>query len=109
MRIERGWSQGQLAKKIDTNLQRISKYECDIAYPTTDMMVKLASAFQVSMEGLSHGGNLEPTTTLPPTPEWLNRIEEVNKLPKSDQKVIMSLMDAYIKQRKFNEFARKEF
>ncbi len=50
LRKKRGWSQGQLAQKIGADLQRISKYERGVIWPTMELTVKMAEAFDVSVD-----------------------------------------------------------
>ena len=52
LRKDRGWSQGQLAQKIGADLQRISKYERGVIWPTMELMVKIAKVFDVSVDFL---------------------------------------------------------
>ncbi|MFH2091166.1 MAG: hypothetical protein ABIJ31_02280 [Pseudomonadota bacterium] len=38
--------------------------------------------------------------------ELLKHIEEIEKLPKADQLILISLLDAFIKKHKFEQLAR---
>jgi len=50
LRQTKEWSQGQVAMKIGVDLQRISKYERGVLYPTTELVLKLADLFEVQLQ-----------------------------------------------------------
>ncbi len=52
LRLERGWSQVDLAKKINVTKQSVSNWENDNIQPSIEMLVKLAQVFLVSTDYL---------------------------------------------------------
>ena len=102
LRKNRGWSQGQLAQKIGADLQRISKYERGVMWPTMELMVRIAKAFEVSVDYLIRDeesaaiGKIKNQTLL-------HQIEEVNNLPDEELQTVISFLDAFIKRKKFEE------
>ena len=52
LRQERGWSQVDLAKKLNVTKQSVSNWENDNIQPSIDMLVKLARVFSVSTDHL---------------------------------------------------------
>ncbi len=56
LRQTRGFSQAQLGKKLGVNVQLISKYERGIVCPPTNMMIKIATVFDVSLDYLLLNG-----------------------------------------------------
>lgn len=52
LRMERNWSQVDLAKKLNVTKQSVSNWENDNIQPSIDMLVKLAGAFSVSTDYL---------------------------------------------------------
>ena len=105
LRKEKGWSQKELAKRIGSDLQRISKYERGVVYPTTEMLVRVADAFQVGLDELIRDGFDVNTNTIQ-NQELLNRFHEVSLLPRQEQEILVNLLDAYIKRHKFEELAK---
>lgn len=100
LRHDHGWSQGQLAKKLGINTQRVSKYERGVITPPSDMMVKIASVYDVSLDYLLREA---PNTAVSKIKNkaLLKRIEEIENLSEDDQRVLTILLDAFIKKRKF--------
>lgn len=106
LRKERGWSQGELAKQIGSDMQRISKYERGVVYPTTEMLVRIADVFQVGLDDLVRDG-FEVKTNSMKNQELLNRFNEVSDLPEQDQSILINLLDAYIKRHKFEKLVKE--
>lgn len=102
LRTKKSWSQGQLGKKIGADLQRISKYERGVMWPTMELMVRIAKAFDVSVDYLIREEENIAINKIKNT-ELLHKIEEVNRLTEEDQHTIISFLDAFIKRRKFEE------
>lgn len=102
LRHDRGWSQGQLAKKLDVNTQRISKYERGVITPPSDMMVRIATTYDVSLDYLLRDG-FETAAAKIKNKKLLNKLEAINDLPKDDQETVISFLDAFIKRRKFEK------
>ena len=100
-----GWSQAQLGKKLGVNVQLISKYERGVVCPPTPMMVKIASVFNVSLDYLLRDEDDVAVNKLS-NQELLKCVEEIEKLPEKDQKILTSLLDAYIKKHKFESLAK---
>ena len=102
LRTKKGWSQGQLGKKIGADLQRISKYERGVMWPTMELMVRIAKAFDVTVDYLIREEKNVAVSKIK-NQELLQKIEEINGLPEKDQDTIVSFLDAFIKRRKFEE------
>ena len=52
LRLERKWSQVDLAKKLNVTKQSVSNWENDNIQPSSDRLVKLARVFSVSTDHL---------------------------------------------------------
>jgi len=106
LRQDRRWSQGELGKKIGADLQRVSKYERGVVFPTTDIIVKIADAFQVSTDYLLRD-EVELTADDIQNLDLRRSIKEINKLPTEDQNILVNLLDAYIKRKQFEDLIAK--
>jgi transcriptional regulator with XRE-family HTH domain len=102
LRKRRGWSQGQLAQKIGADLQRVSKYERGVIWPTMELMVAIAKAFDVTVDFLIRDDKNAAVGKIK-NQALLNQLEQINDLPEDDQKTVVSFLDAFIKRRKFEE------
>ncbi len=52
LREEKGWSQKELAEKINSTNKNIWAYENEIAYPSIETLIRLSDVFQVSIDFL---------------------------------------------------------
>lgn len=52
LRLTNGWSQVQLAKKLNVTKQTVSNWENDNIQPSIDMLVRLAKVFNVTTDYL---------------------------------------------------------
>ena len=50
LRLERSWSQVDLAKKLNVTKQSVSNWENDNIQPSIDMLIRLAEYFKVSTD-----------------------------------------------------------
>ena len=69
-------------------------------WPTMELMVRIAKAFDVSVDYLIREENNIAVNKIENL-EFLHKIEEVNNLPEEDQHTIISFLDAFVKRRKF--------
>jgi transcriptional regulator with XRE-family HTH domain len=106
LRKKRGWSQGQLAQKIGADLQRISKYERGVIWPTMELTVKMAKVFDVSVDFLIRYDKTAAVSKIK-NQKLLNKLEAINNLPEDDQETVISFLDAFIKRRKFEELVHE--
>ena len=66
LRKSRGWSQEELAARIDVTRQSVSKWESGLSVPDLDKIVALAALFEVSCDYLLKE---DPATDMPTTEE----------------------------------------
>jgi transcriptional regulator with XRE-family HTH domain len=105
-RKQKGLTQGQLAKKIGADIQRISKYERGVLIPTTEIMVKLSDALDASLDYLLKNGKNRVAGKIRDT-ELIDQFVEVDTLPEKDRHILKALLEAFIKKHRFEELAMK--
>lgn len=59
LRKKRGWSQSDLAHKLDKKASTISSYETDSKTPSVDTIIAMSELFGVSIDELIYGENAE--------------------------------------------------
>ncbi len=103
-RQQKGLSQGQLAKKVGSDSQRISKYERGVMVPTTAILVKLASALEVSLDYLLLDAEDKAVSQIQDA-VLLNQFIQIESLAEKDKSLVKGLLDAFIKKSKFETLA----
>jgi len=102
LRQEKGWSQGKVAMKIGVDMQRISKYERGVLFPTTELAIKLADLFEVSLDYMLRNAEDIASNRIK-NPYLLKQLVAIENLPEEKQKNVEALLDAFIKQQKLEE------
>jgi transcriptional regulator with XRE-family HTH domain len=92
-RSEKGLSQTELAKQIDTYHSIIGKYERDEVKPTIDVVKKLANVLDTTVGYLL--GETEDRELLK-DPSMLRRLNDIAKFPEEDKSCILYTLDAMI-------------
>ncbi|MBB6272985.1 transcriptional regulator with XRE-family HTH domain [Pedobacter cryoconitis] len=95
LRKAKNWSQDELAKGIDSSRVMIGKYEREDNSPSIEVIVKLAKAFQVSVDYLLGEG---PNASY--DKEMIKRLDELETLPESEKQHIFHYMDLIIRDYK---------
>jgi transcriptional regulator with XRE-family HTH domain len=103
-RQQKGFSQGQLAKKVGSDSQRISKYERGVMVPTTAILVKLANALEVSLDYLLLDADNKAVSQIQDA-VLLNQFIQIESLAEKDKFLVKGLLDAFIKKSKFETLA----
>ena len=57
LRKQKGWSQEELAERLELTRQTVSKWELEQSTPDLDYIIKLCDLFQVSADYLIRGGH----------------------------------------------------
>lgn len=92
-RTEKGLSQSELAKQIDTYHSIIGKYERNEVNPSIDVVKKLAKVLDTTVGFLL--GESEDKELLK-DPSMLRRLNDIAKFPDEDKSCILYTLDAMI-------------
>ncbi|MBF0197707.1 MAG: helix-turn-helix transcriptional regulator, partial [Planctomycetes bacterium] len=52
LRIEKSWTQAQLAEKLNVQQKQVSSYERGASKPSTEVLIRIAETFEVSLDYL---------------------------------------------------------
>jgi ribosome-binding protein aMBF1 (putative translation factor) len=95
LRRDKGWSQAELATKIDISQVMVGKYERGDANPSFDVAKKIAEAFEVSLEILGGKNQNEFFNK-----DVLQKIKEIQTLDKDTQSVLFNIINTYLRDAK---------
>ncbi len=104
-RQQKGFTQGQLAQRVGSDSQRISKYERGVMVPTTPILVKLADALDVSLDYLLRDAEDKPIGKIRDA-ALLDQFTQIDSLAEDDKQLVKGLLDAFIKKNKFEMLAQ---
>lgn len=105
LRQERGWSQAQLGQKLGVHQKQISGYERDVHVPSTELLIRISEAFDVSLDYLVSGGNGASQRIDVADRELIRHMEAIDKLPEKDKEAIKAVLESFILKHRFQELA----
>jgi transcriptional regulator with XRE-family HTH domain len=94
LRKKKGISQADLGKAIGTSGDIIGRYERDEVKPSIEVVIKIASTLEVSIDFLVGKTNVELDNNT------VKRIQDIQKLDSDDKAHVFALMDAFIQSQK---------
>ncbi len=103
-RQQKGFTQGQLARRVGSDSQRISKYERGVMVPTTPILIKIANALEVSLNYLLLDADDKAVSKIQDA-ALLSQFTQIEFLAEEDKFLIKGLLDAFIKKSKFEMLA----
>jgi transcriptional regulator with XRE-family HTH domain len=105
LRVERRWSQGELGEKIGVHQKQVSAYERGVNIPSTEVLIKLAEVFNVSLDYLAFEAKGQPAKIQIQDRELLRRFEALDSLPEQDKNLAKEVLDLLILKNRFRELA----
>ena len=94
IRKKRGLSQSELAKRVGTIAVTIGRYERNEIKPSIDIATKIANILDVSLDFLVGSSDAVLEKSL------VNKIVQIQNLPKDDQDCVHKLLDAFLRDHK---------
>ena len=95
LRKQKNWSQEDLATHIEASRVMIGKYERGDNSPSIEVIVKLAKAFDVSVDYLLGEGQNATYDK-----EMVKRLDELERLPVNEKQQVFHYMDLIIRDYK---------
>jgi len=105
LRQEKGWSQAQLGLKLSVHQKQISGYERDVHVPSSELLIRISEAFDVSLDYLVSGGKETSQRIEVADRELIRHMEAVDKLPDRDKEAIKAVLESFILKHRFQQLA----
>ena len=93
LRSDTGWSQDELAFHAQIDGRQISRYENDKVKPSVDVVIKLAKAFDVSVDHLLFDDSPKPPLH-EPTNKLTERFMHLDNMSKEDETSLLHVVSA---------------
>jgi transcriptional regulator with XRE-family HTH domain len=103
LRQEKDWTQADLAEKLHVHQKQVSAYERGVNTPSTDILVKLAEIFQVTLDYLAFESHGQPARFNIQDRELLRRFEAVDQLPEQSRALAKEVLDLLILKQRFHD------
>ena len=100
LRKERNLTQDELAAQLGVKLSLVAYYERRAKNPTLDVANRVAAFFGVPLSSLLDADEPRPRRSKPgPVSELELRIEKLRSLPRSQQELVMRMLDGLFQER----------
>lgn len=105
LRQERQWSQAELGERLGVHQKQVSAYERGVNLPSTEVLIKLAEVFNVTLDYLAFEVKGQPASLNIRDRELLRRFEEVDTLSVQEKNLAKEILDLVILKHRFQELA----
>jgi transcriptional regulator with XRE-family HTH domain len=105
LRQEKGWSQTQLAQKLNTQSQNASRYERGVFTPSTEALAKFAEVFGVSVDYLLNDDAADDGTYKIKDKQLQRYFEEIDNLSEEDKNLAKGVLEAILVKSKVKDLA----
>ena len=105
LRIQKGFSQKDIASKLDLHFTTYGSYERGDAMPPADNLRILAGIFEVSIDYLLEGEEEDAITVDLEDQNLLSLFKEVDKLQNERKNFIKNVIEALLKSEKHQQVA----
>lgn len=103
LRQERHWSQAELGEQLGVHQKQVSAYERGVNLPSTEVLIKLAEVFNVTLDYLAFEAKGELASLNIQDRELLRRFEEVDTLTEQEKNLAKEILDLVILKHRFRE------
>lgn len=100
VRKKRGWSQSDLGEMIGSHLTHVNRIETGKHNPSLEVLKKIASALEVSIDYLVHGTEDDFQEVKIEDKNMAERIKLLNTLDAEDRKAVIRVIDAMLTKKK---------
>lgn len=100
LRKTRGWTQAELAERLNTTIKMVAYFEREATNPTQKTLQKLSEVFDVSPAELLGQAEEQKSSKPGPTSKLERLTSELSQLPRSKQKVVVDMLEGFLKQTK---------
>lgn len=108
LRTERGWTQKELAEKLEMHPNHVSRMEKDKTQPRRSTVEKLAEVFEVDSNVFHLGGETTVSTLAEEDPELAELIAQVSLLDTEQRQALRTTLKSMLMCRKFKNLAAGE-
>jgi transcriptional regulator with XRE-family HTH domain len=105
LRHQRGWSQTQLAKKLNVHQKQISGYERGIHSPSIELLIRMAELFNVSLDYIAFDNREDKNIVPIADRELMQAVQLIDQLSAEDRATIKAVLNTFIVKNRFQRLA----
>ncbi len=105
LRQDRNWSQAKFAQKLNVHQKQISGYERNVHVPSTDLLIRIADLFNVSLDYLAFENRDDSLQVQIADRDLLQKLEAIDQLTDADRNTVKAVLDTFIIKNQFQQLA----
>lgn len=103
LRQEKRWTQAELGQKVGIHQKQVSAYERGANVPSTEVLIKLAEVFNVSLDYLAFEAKGQTAKINIQDRDLLRRFEALDSLSEQDKTLAKQMLDLLILKNRFKD------
>ena len=103
LRQEKRWTQAELGQKVGVHQKQVSAYERGANVPSTEVLIKLAEVFNVSLDYLAFEAKGQTAKINIQDRDLLRRFEALDSLSEQDKTLAKQILDLLILKNRFKD------
>ena len=108
LRKEKGWTQAELAKKLDMHPVNMTKLEQGKNMPSADTLIRLSDIFNVSIDYLLSDEVQKRVSTMLKDKELLEAFSKVERMDQKAKEIVKELLDSFIIKHQIGDMLNKK-
>lgn len=98
LRKERGWTQADMAQRLDMTIKMVAYFEREATNPTQKTLHKLSEVFEISPAEFLAQEQEHKNSKPGPASKLERLVAELSQLPRGKQKMIVDMLEGFLKQ-----------
>jgi transcriptional regulator with XRE-family HTH domain len=103
LRNEKGWSQKELAEKLDIHPVNMTRLEQGKSMPSVDTLIRLSDIFNVSIDYLLSDEVMQKDSAILKDKELLEAFAKVERMEDKTKELVKEFLDAFIMKKQIGE------
>jgi len=108
LRTEKGWSQKELALKLEMHPVNMTKLEQGKNLPSADTLIRLSEIFNVSIDYLLSDEVTNRESTILKDKELLEAFAKVERMDERQKSIVKELLDSFILKQQLGDMINKK-
>lgn len=106
LRQQRAWTQIELGDRIGVLQKQVSAYERGVHVPSTEILLKLGDAFNVTLDSLACETHGMPVPIAIRDRDLLRLFEELDDLPEVERDLAKDILELVVLKHRFRKLAK---
>jgi transcriptional regulator with XRE-family HTH domain len=108
LRKEKGWTQAELAERLDMHPVNLNKLEQGKNMPSADSLIRLSDIFNVSIDYLLSDEVQKKESTILKDKELLESFTKVERMDDKAKEIVKELLDSFIIKQQVGDMINKK-